>query len=132
MSDIRSVMMEMPLEMPTTTQPTEENVPHKRVYCPVSQNIRNELKQKWIEHGESWSAEKYSQETGIKWEEWENSCQSSTKERVSQLLPLMNVQVVSLSTSIVDYISANSFSMVYTSKNIEIVPNEEYANIIED
>ena len=66
MIDIGSVMMEMPLEMPTTTQPTEEDVPHKRVYCPVSQNIRNELKQKWFEHGESWSAEKYSQETGIK------------------------------------------------------------------
>ena len=64
--DIRSVMMEMPLELPTTTQSTEENVPHKRVYCPVKQNIRNQLKQKWIEHEESRSAEKYSQETGIK------------------------------------------------------------------
>ena len=66
MIDIGSVMMEMPLEMPTTTQPTEEDVPHKRVYYSVKQNIRNELKQKWIEHEESWSAEKYSQETGIK------------------------------------------------------------------
>ena len=44
----------------------------------------------------------------------------------------MNVQVVSLSTSVVEYISANSFCMVYTSKNIELVPNEEYANTIED
>ena len=66
MSDIGSVMMEMPLELPTTTQSSEEVVHHKRVYCLVKQNIRNELKQKWYEHGESWSAEKYSQETGIK------------------------------------------------------------------
>ena len=32
----------------------------------MKQNVCNELKQKWIEHGKSWSAEKYSQKTGIK------------------------------------------------------------------
>ena len=64
--NLDAIFMEM-LPLPNEAQPqAEDNAQTKRSYRRVSQNDGNDLKRKWNEHGEEWTAQRYSQETGIK------------------------------------------------------------------
>ena len=64
--DIDQIMMDMPLSANVVLSQAQEPTRKKRTYRHVTQADRNLLKEKWTEHGNEWSAQMYSQVTGIK------------------------------------------------------------------
>ena len=64
--NIDQIMMDMPLPENVPLPQAQEPTRKKRTYRHVTQADRNLLKEKWTEHGNEWSAQEYSQVTGIK------------------------------------------------------------------